>query len=48
MRMVTNLSDEKLNYLRASPICGEKSLYSCDSIGRMPRNLIPSRFQNPV
>jgi hypothetical protein len=27
---------------------GGKSRYSCDSIGRMPRNPIPSRFQNPV
>jgi hypothetical protein len=24
------------------------SRYSCDSIGRMPRNPIPTRFQNPV
>jgi len=25
-----------------------RSLYNCDSMGRMPRNPMPSRFQNPV
>ena len=33
---------------RWSSCLGGESRYNCDSIGRMPRNPIPSRFQNPV
>jgi hypothetical protein len=33
---------------RSGVAAGGESCYNCDSIGRMPRNPMPSRFQNPV